>query len=1103
MESISLSQLELERTQLNSLTVSGWLRVLLTIRGLSLPNGQPLFKYQLSEFEYHQLRNILKNHNLSARLHKDKSWCAAFCLFCAEWYRRVYQGLWSWNGISTSLGFELDANQRSKIIQCGFEYWRRPVSQYNDDRHSFLGSVFREGGLPYGLLATEGGRFQSIFKRILRVYDEAKAFGQSPFQLVSESLDHLPKAFRQETTVDLITNMAELLLRLTDEYNLHQQSQPAEHLDSQLPNWRNLFPIPLDGEMGSEFLAGLLTSATHQRRDKLQQTQRVICAQRLADSDKLEFVSLIKLMKSISMPFNRQELLNSRVELFIYEGNQVIAELGVGHTIFEGESTMVILRTSTCEFRRQSIEKDLYLVVLQAGTELHREEISNSGLPVNEMPIVLKSDGEYDWVIGVGSISKKAEQLKVILPKHASYSSASSEMCTLIDKENFQCLQFSGELVVKYDSEDNHEDHYFISTRHSALLSEQVSIRGEQLQYHSSTGQPIYLGLPIIKCNETNTELFIGKELIGKTYKSSLFGIQSIRLKAEGNRTLYRKKLAILPQSFSINLKPSDRVNSGFVELYSKSNFSVSVIGDALSFNQYKIEGGKQIKVTTEGAPPADIILAIRANLLAESIKIRVPFPASGALLFDQNGKNLARRVTIDDLLGARIQLFPRIGVAAQYYIELKGPLASREASYFWEYKVTDRILEVSLYEFRHQIRELLSASGELDDEVRMVIGGTGCREKLYIIGRYAVEAQLENSTVSFDIKLNNEQRIRPELINLTDPAEKPHSLQQRYSHYVPTGVFELGRSLSQPALLVPSKSSQLTFRAKFIPGIEPVKLSYNVKTLNKAVALFHPQFNSNAIADVLQLMSNDFNHSSWRFVNDLFAHYSHLPMATFEVWKAMVKHTSCLAALAFKADNPVLLMDRLLVEFNVIWELVPLSLWRSHTAKYRQMLLDIGLPKAVVVNRVNSKLEELSVFSPLFGVDCCHLVVNQSNLKQTNFAVIFEYCLPGWSQDLVRLHLSDSAWPTEFANELENWCQKHCHSLIHFDVQRYFHKSVLYFPIFAAAVACGKAQLEELVPVLHPIHYFYLRQIAEFDRQWFNPLFKSALCLFAQEEVK
>ncbi len=1106
MKTKSESGFKHQRTSLECSSVGSLLHEFLVKRELSAPNGQPLFKYQLSESEYHSLGSSLRNKNIPFHPHSDSRWCAAFCLFSAEWYRREYQGGWNWSGISNSLGFELDANQRSQIVKKGFSYWERPVSQYSDERYSFLGSVFREGGLPYGLLAGEGGQFQSIFKRILRVYDEAQLSGQSPFQLVSQSLEHFPEAFRQETTVDLITKMAELLLRLTDEYNLQQQGSPANHLDSQLPGWRSLFPIPLDGETGSELLSGLLASASHQRRRTEQQKQRIVCTQRLANCDGLGFITRIKLMKSVPMPFTRSELINSRVELFIREGSRVIAELGIGHTAFEGDSNKakVIVRTQVCEFRRQAIDQDLYLVIQQAGTEIHREVIPDSGLSVNEMPVVLKSDGEHDQVIGQGSVSKKADRLKVILPKEVNYKVEFPEQCiaAVIDHQ-YQYIEFNGELEVNYGTENDEPDNYIISTRQSAFVFEHSRLQGEVLQYNSSTGQPIYLGLPDIPipAQEQNSELWIGNKPAREAHLAELFGLQPIRMKS-GCRTLFRKRLAILPESFKVKLTPSNQADKGYIDLFCERCFLVSTEEESISLKQHNIDGGKRLEVTATGTPPADIILAVSANLMAQPIKIRLPFPFSGALIFDKHGDRLANRVTIEALLGARIQFFPRLGGVGNYHIELKGPANARDASYFWEYKVTDRALEVNLYEFRHHIRQLLAASGELDDEVRMLVGGTGCQEKQIIIGRYATEAQLENGAVRFDTQHRNGQNIKPELINLTDPAARAHSLQPRYSDGVPTGVFELNIMLSYPALVVPSQTSQLAFRAKFIPAFHRAEYSQPVSTLNKAVALFHPESNPNVISEVVQQLSNDFYHSSWRFINDLFDKFSHLPMTTFEVWRAIVKDSSCLTALAFKADNPVLLMERLQVEFNVIWELIPLNLWQDNTIRYRQMLLETGLPKTVVENKVVSKLEALSVFTPLLEKECRHLVVQQYSPNEQMLDTVFQFVLPGWKNDLVRLHLSDRAWPTAFANELGRWCHKHCRSLIHFEVSSSFRKGVLYFPFFAAAVACGKAQLEELVPELLPIHYFYLRQLTEFDRQWFNPVFQSALCYFSREKV-
>ncbi|MBF4426048.1 hypothetical protein EA860_18555, partial [Vibrio anguillarum] len=95
---------------------------------------------------------------------------------------------------------------------------------------------------------------------------------------------------------------------------------------------------------------------------------------------------------------------------------------------------------------------------------------------------------------------------------------------------------------------------------------------------------------------------------------------------------MLRKRLAILPQSFHLELKPSKQANSGFVDLHCERNLFVSIEGEQVSYKQTNIEGGKRIKVIAEGSPPADIILSISANLMADPIKVRVPFPASGAL---------------------------------------------------------------------------------------------------------------------------------------------------------------------------------------------------------------------------------------------------------------------------------------------------------------------------------------------------------------------------------------------------------------------------------------------------------------------------------------
>ncbi|EKO3551157.1 hypothetical protein I2712_004135 [Vibrio fluvialis] len=1081
-------------------SLDSWLKGMLIKRELIKPNGQPLFMYQLSDQEYFQLKTVLKNSNMPYRVCGDKPWCAAFCLFCAEWYRREYSGGWSWSGILTSLGHDIEANQRSKIIKLGFKYWQRDVSQYTDDRYSFLGSVFREGGLPYDLLASQGGPFFSIFRRVLRVYDDAKSFGQSTYQLVADSLDSLPEAFHQETTIDLIKNMAELLLRLTDQYNLQKQEEPAKCLDAELPNWRNLFPIPMDTVTGNEFLSSLLQSASEQRKSNTKQNQRIICKQRLALADEFSVIAQIKLLKQISVPFVRDQLINSRVEVFIFEGNNPIAELGTGHALFEDTLTKVVLRTTACEFQRKQFDQNLYMVMFQAGSEIYREEIANTDLPVNEMPLVLHYDGKFDWIVGKGSINWKADELKILLANDMVFNSENTEHHSVSVLSDFRCVVFSGELKVTSRTSEG-EDVYTITTKQSLSSNERIVINGERLPYYSTTGQDIYLGLPKFNLMDNQSQLWIGDKVVGTDDQSSLFGVQYLRLKDQEQHTLFRRKLSILPSSFRLKLKSSDNPSKGSIEIFCGMNCFVSIKANGVKSKQHRTDVGKRLELEADGIPPRDLTLEVSANLLAEPIRIRVPFPSSGVLVFDKDGHDLARRITIDELLGARAQFFPKLGNTAHYYIELKGPASQRDATFFWEYSVPqDSVVEVSLYELRHHIRELLAVSGSLDDEVRMIIGGTGGKVQQYVIGRYSLEGIINNGTIDFGI--SHGTNIRPVIMNLTDPEEKPMILQQRFSSGVPTGIFELPSQIKHPSLVLPAKESQANFRAKFISSSLEGESTNQVVTLNKAVALFHPLSNPNVISKVLDLMANDFGHSSWRFVNNLFERYAHLPMATFEVWKAMVNHTSCLAALAFKADNPLILLERFQVEFNVIWELIPIDIWKKHITTYRNSLFSAGLPEVVITNLINSKLDELSGIIPVFDNDLNFLVTNEES-KRKNYSAICQYCFPDWSDVLVRLHLSDRGWPTAFADELKTWSTEHYPQLVHFETRRSFHTSVQYIPLFCAAVALGKARLNTLVSVLEPIHYFYLRQLVEFDRAWFNPVYQTALCALAQEEEK
>lgn len=248
-----------------------WLNAFLQHRGLQRPDQRALYEYHCSSEEYLELQYLLSSLGSFDTAVSDNGGCACLVLFGAEWYRRQYQADhgWSWEPIWQVLGYRLSAIDLSKAIPRGLEgYWKRPVHSYESERRNFLGSLFAEGGLPFQVLREEGSRFYTLFNRVLKQNDQWLLMGHSTLQQVEKLLEtaNLPQVFSSPPSVELIARMADQLLALVRDYSLEQANEPVAQLNAQNPKWRELFPLPLDNETGSELLNGLLKTATSERK---------------------------------------------------------------------------------------------------------------------------------------------------------------------------------------------------------------------------------------------------------------------------------------------------------------------------------------------------------------------------------------------------------------------------------------------------------------------------------------------------------------------------------------------------------------------------------------------------------------------------------------------------------------------------------------------------------------------------------------------------------------------------------------------------------------------------------------------------------------------
>lgn len=99
---------------------------------------------------------------------------------------------------------------------------------------------------------------------------------------------------------------------------------------------------------------------------------------------------------------------------------------------------------------------------------------------------------------------------------------------------------------------------------------------------------------------------------------------------------------------------------------------------------------------------------------------------------------------------------------------------------------------------------------------------------------------------------------------------------------------------------------------------------------------------------------------------------------------------------------------------------------------------------------------------------------------------------LYGWYLELIR-ERSEAQWPEFGGKRLERWYSSQSDSVIAFKPDMDYRNAVRYLPVFAAAVACGKAQFTDVfTDGVEAI--FFLRQVRDFDSKWFNSIYQYCL---------
>lgn len=1097
---------------------SSWLGRFLQSRGLSTPDQRELYAYHCSLEEYSELQHLLRELDGFEAASKDPAACACLVLFGSEWYRREYRSeyAWTWDPIWKALGFRLSPVELSKSIPKGLEgYWKRPLHLYDAGHRDFLGSLFSEGGLPFQVLREGDSRFQTLFDRLLKYYDQWHLQGGNTLQQVEQQLDksNLPQVFASRTSVELIARMADELVALVRNYGLTQANEPVTHLDAMNPKWRELFPLPLDNQTGSELLNGLLKTATVEGRRRPPSSAGWACQHFWLESQTDALKVQVSLPEEVVFRLATQPS-TTRFELAIEEDGQVIACLGPGYALVDNGVARVRLRLRGIIGKRRDCSIPLNLVARVGGMQIANLPIDGSTVALGEVPLGFELVNDRWQLCGQASFKTAGEELLLVLPDGCSLSPSDSSgeaiFSDMPQALSLRTVKVQGKAEVLVQGEEC----YRIRTGHVISMVTGPELTGVQTEWPSKPSMT-FVGLPRVQwpaaageLQQRGGELYVAGKQPGTGMLQEVLGTQYVSVRNRDGDTLLRRRVGILPTDFRVELHSGETPDTGSILVYCQQRCLLQIDDEGLQVQQVRHEDHIELRLSAKAFPPIRVRLSVMPNLVADPVEIDLPFPSSGCLAFDGNGEQLKRTFSVDDLLGARLFLFGRSGTPTRFSIELtlRGSVA-RNACYSWSYIAADKPLEVSLFNIREQIVDLLSLQSGIDQVVEMRVFGNG-QDSRYRIRKYAMEMQLDHGRQLLSaVSLQDGASAIPDpvLMLLHDPMRSSIALRSRTSEGVLTGDFELPPIVEKdgPWLVLPRGGSTVSFRPLFLAGgWQPIASDEMIQSLQKAVLTFDHASPVSSFTSVLDAMAINPMHSGWQFLRALYEGYGYLPLATFEVWKALVGNTRALAMALFKFEMEAIFLGRLEAEFPLFWEFLPIAEIHLAAKRLAAFLKVKGVSEEAVDALVGRMFSRLGETYPSYGQSVQCFLSGKPVGQEIKLPLgVFKGVLRGWYLELIR-ERCDAQWPEFGAKRLERWYSSQSDSGIVFRSDMDYRNAVLYLPFFAAAVACGKAQFTDVFADGAEA-IFFLRQVRDFDSKWFNSIFQYCLLNSVMEKHK
>ena len=1117
-----------------------WTNLILSRHGLERPDGRQLFQYRVTNNEFEDLKSLLVTSTLLGLENITRnmpSWDAAFVMYASEWWRRSYEGLWGWEGIFNSIGIDykdLSASRRSELISNGLLRWRRDVRIQNGS-HKYLGTVATEGGLPLHQLAAYGGWLKNVLQPVLKKHISRDILIST---LIENYEDLIPSAYRSTETTEILINIAKKVVTLRQEHELMNKDSPLNWLDSNKPDWRELFPLPIDDEAGTSLLSDLIDAASKTKADE--HTKNPFEVERFlirAESDTPELIAQLEMptfgyfdglgidLSSTSFP--------SRVTLEIYSSGRKVWPWCEGIVTTYRQKKALKFSGRTLKLFGLDAAKELKLRFKAIGEIVHELDLANGDSLDADLPWLFKRQNEKWTLHGVASQSIESDVAIAFIP--SNYCCKPLDENTQISKYgkilSGHILKISGTIRCSRSDE---------SYKLAAGVEESVNQyywSGKRFPNGTKPGE-IFLGVPqlmkkntitgrssVIRGNRLVTKP-VGVETDWRSLSQDSIGYYEIRLRDSNGDIQLRKRIGILDEHFTFKIKPdNNEVKKGSIQLFCVENSQVNVSSENISANIVQASEFTEIQLEADETPPLSVNVSVLPSSNKRELVLTLPFPSNGALLFNAKGEQVpfSSSLYMNKLTGYRVKVFIDQVTHAQkaaLVFELIDPNLPNEnlQDLYVRREIVvggNDVNEFSLHDWVPVIDSLMRVSSSIDTRVKVSLTHSGrnvfvfhvCRYENEMIPRYNENIVELDSKTFRNIGSDVLENIRIAAFSLNQPEHAIDSLEPQTSELALIGKWNFSPGTVKPGswLIYPLKESQIQFRPlRWDVGL-PIEFDQNsiseIDTLPKAINIPDQELRNQAIRNVLLSMADNLKHKSWKYLTQLWKKSGHLAMSTFDIWKLAINETGILSSLLVCGKDDII--EKMENEFPLIWELVRLKDWEMSLKLYYEEKLqenrgdDEDFIRDLMRKKIE-KIESLNLSMISIGHILRHNLLNQPSPELARINKLTNRQLKQEHQGLLRRQ-AESDWPVILSNDLSRKKKTLPNSYSHLlEVHHDHHRSAVFLPL---VLAWRTLSIKKSDWPSSTVDLFKIQQLIQFDEDWFSTSFQYLSGWLSQQE--